>query len=109
MKITITIAILFIVSGCSLKKEQAKSISILPNYSHSLSGKLRYKQRLEKIAKINRYEALNIAKKSCNQQEIFMVKLRNHNSQIFYDIRAKECFVRVDAMSGKVIIKEENS
>ena len=45
--IFVTIAILLTISGCS--NRQLKKEIILPNYNHSMSGKLRYQRKLKKI------------------------------------------------------------
>ena len=106
---TIIIITVLLLSGCGLKNEKQNSAKvILPNYNHSTSGRLSYQRKLQTIAKIKKDEAIKIAKRSCTKSELSSTKLRHHNSKLFYEIRGENCFVKIDAMSGRVIYKDNS-
>jgi len=95
-----TSVILFI-SACSTDNSKI----ILPNYNHSPLGKIRYQRTLQKEAKVDKKEAIEIAQKSCNQKPNF-IKIRYHNSLLFYKIKTKSCYLEINAIDGSIIKKE---
>jgi uncharacterized protein YceK len=50
-KILITITISLLISGCNTKSQNRESRILLPNYNHSMSGKLRYERKLKRVQK----------------------------------------------------------
>jgi len=97
--------ILILLTGAVLLPAQPLTIeqmATLQNYSHSLSGKLRYKKRLKKIANLDKREAFKRAKAVC-KEDIQQSKLMKHSDRIFYKISTETCSIRIDALDGSII------
>lgn len=75
----------------------------LQNYNHSLSGKRRYKRKLQRLAEVSKDEAKAYAQKSCKAKEIETVKLTYRNRRLFYEIQTDECDIKIDALDGSVM------
>ena len=77
-------------------------ISKIGNYSHSISGKLHYQQRLKKIATIKQRQAYAIAHSFC-RGKITSSKIKYHASRIFYVVSTQNCMVKIDALDGSIM------
>jgi len=87
-----------------------EQMSKLRNYNHTFSGKLRHKRALQKIATVKEEEAKEIALNACNQEKksIESIKLAHHSDRIFYRISMDGCKLKIDALDGSIISKEED-
>ena len=75
------------------------------NYNHSVSGKIRYQQRLKKMVKITKEEAKKIAKEHC-KEELHFSKLAVRHKRLFYKFSSKNCYIKIDALDGSVVESE---
>ena len=72
------------------------------NYSHSLSGKIRYQHRLKKMVKLTKKEAKKIAKEHC-KEEVYFSKLAVRHKRLFYKFSSKNCQIKIDALDASLV------
>ena len=99
------LSITLLLSALQAQELTLSEISKVRNYSHSLSGKLRYKQRLKKMANIKQDRAYSIANSFC-KGEITHSKIKYRASRIFYVVSTKNCMVKIDALDGSIMEKK---
>lgn len=101
--ILITVLLLGTLHSEELTIEQ---IAKARNFNHSLSGKLRHKRLLKKMAKVSEKEAVEMAKKSCATKEVEFTKLSIRGARLFYLIETQKCTLKIDALDGSLMEKE---
>ena len=71
-----------------------------------LLAKIKYQRLLKRTAKIEKDQAKAIAQKACGA-EVSLVKLKKHSRRLFYRINIAKCSLKVDALDGSIMSKEE--
>lgn len=100
-KILLVLAVLGVSNAQELTPSQA---SKLRNYNHSLSGKIRHKRLLQRVAVIKKEEAYKIAKEACSA-EVYSSKLSVRSNRLFYTIYTDACIIKIDALDGEIMEK----
>jgi uncharacterized membrane protein YkoI len=103
MKTLLLIALLF--AGLQAQELSTEQVSKLHNYNHSISGKLRYKRALQKMATISLEKAQTITNSETNES-IEQSKLKQHGTRLFYSIQTANHALKIDALDGSIISKE---
>ena len=99
------LSITLLLSVLQAQELTLSEIAKVGDYSHSLSGKLRYQQRLKKMANIKQDRAYSIANAFC-RGEITHSQIKYHASRIFYVVSTKNCMVKIDALDGSIMEKK---
>ena len=71
-----------------------------------LLAKIKYQRLLKRTAKIEQNQAKAIAQKACGG-EVSFVKLKKHGRRLFYRIKIAKCSLKIDALDGSIMSKEE--
>ena len=103
MKTLLLITLLF--AGLQAQELSTEQVSKLLNYNHSISGKLRYKRALQKMATISLEKAQTITNSETNES-IEQSKLKRHSTRLFYSIQTANHALKIDALDGSIISKE---
>ena len=100
-KILLVFALLVVSNAQELTPNQA---SKLRNYNHSLSGKMRYRNLLQRTAVIKKDKAYKMAKEEC-KSEAYSSKLAVRSNRLFYTFYTDTGTVKIDALDGKIMQK----
>jgi uncharacterized membrane protein YkoI len=101
------ILLILVVLGVSNAQELTPSqVSKLKNYNHSLSGKMRYKRLLKRMAVIKKDKAYEMAEKAC-QSKPYSLKLSVRSNRLFYTIQPDKGSMKIDALDGQIMQKCE--
>jgi hypothetical protein len=104
MKILLLVALLL--STFHAQELTPSQVSKIRNYRHSLSGKLRYQQRLKHIATIKSDKVEQLTKEACHGESMEHSKLKYHNARLFYVVYTASCYVKIDALDGSIMEKK---
>lgn len=77
----------------------------LKNYNHRPSVKMQHKLKLKRLAKITKLEAKKITQKSCDEAVVYQ-RLTHKGQLLFYINMTKHCAVKINALDGSIISKE---
>ncbi len=103
---TLVAILLFSVMGTSNNDPiLVESSTPLKNYNHRPSVKLHHKLKLQRLADITRLEAKKISEKICNESVVHQ-KLTHKGQLLFYINTTKHCAVKINALDGSIILKE---
>ena len=77
----------------------------LHTYNNRPSLQLRADRQMQTLAKINKQNALQIARKVCLKGKI-VIKLTHKNRLLFYIAKTPSCEVRINALDGSLILPD---
>jgi uncharacterized membrane protein YkoI len=102
-KILLILAVLGVSNAQELTPSQ---VSKLRNYNHSLSGKMRYKRLLKRMAIIKKDKAYEMAEEAC-QSEPYSLTLSVRANRLVYTIKTDKGSMKIDALDAQVMKKCE--
>lgn len=86
-----------------LTPSQMKKTTI---HNHSLLSKIKYQRLLRSVATLNKEDAHAIAKKA-SKEEVAYSQLKKHSRRLFYVVSTKSYKIKIDALDGSIMSKEE--
>jgi uncharacterized membrane protein YkoI len=98
-KILLILAVLGVSNAQELTPSQ---VNKLKNYNHSLSGKMRYKRLLKRMAVIKKDKAYEMAEKAC-QSKPYSLKLSVRANRLFYTIQTDKGSMKIDTLDGQIM------
>ncbi len=101
----VTLGLLLSVGALTAQELTLSQLAKTRNYNHSVSGKIRYQQRLQKMTKISKEEAEKLAKEQC-KEEMHFSKLSVRHKRLFYRFSSKNCYIKIDALDGSLVESE---
>ncbi|WP_353662347.1 PepSY domain-containing protein [Hydrogenimonas sp. SS33] len=76
------------------------------NSNHRPTIRLQKERTMQELVRIDRSQARKIAREKCPDAGIEKIELRHRNRLIYWQVTTPACRLKIDAVSGSIIEKE---